>query len=288
MTYRRVVSLVPSVTESLFDLGLGSCVVGITDYCAHPADRLSGLPRIGGTKNVCASDIIALKPDLVIANQEENTRRDVEALQLAGLNVWVTFPTTVRGAIDVLWEIVRRFNTPQQGNRLIALEKVYEWASAAAANAAPTRVFCPTWREPAAGSPDWFMTINGGTYVSDLIRVCGGANVFDERGRRYPLAADLDPARPPRPADAGADIRYPRVTLDEILASRPDVILLPSEPFAFSQADADYWMQFADLPAAQNNRIHLVDGSLLTWHGTRLAKALQELPVLLAADAASE
>ncbi len=292
MTYHRVVSLVPSVTESLFDLGLGSRAVGVTDYCIRPADKLSSLPRLGGTKNVRVADVIALKPDLVIVNQEENTPADVEALRSAGLPVWVTFPTTVRAAIDVLWEITRRFNVPQQGHRLVALEKAYEWASAAASNATPTRVFCPIWRGPATGDPghsQWWMTINGSTYVSDLIRVCGGANVFEDRERRYPLAADLDPDQPPRAAtaaggSAGADTRYPRVALDEILASRPEVILLPSEPFAFSQADFDYFMQFADLPAVQNQRIHLVEGSLLTWHGTRLAKALLELPALLTSE----
>lgn len=278
MTYKRVVSLVPSVTESLFDLGLGQYVVGITDYCIHPAAQLKGLPRVGGTKDVRVNDVIALTPDLVIANKEENTRPVVEALQAANVAVWVTFPETVRDAIDLLWDIIRRFDAPQQGHRLAALEKVYEWAAAAAENAAPRTVFCPIWK-----GDDWWMTINGATYVSDLIRVCGGDNIFAERERRYPLAADLNPEQP-SPVEAvpiSADTRYPRVTLAEILAARPEVILLPSEPYAFSQPDLDYWMQFTDLPAVQNNRIFLVDGSLLTWHGTRLAKALQEIPSLL-------
>jgi ABC-type Fe3+-hydroxamate transport system substrate-binding protein len=280
MTYQRVVSLVPSVTESLFELGLGSRVVGITDYCVHPASQLQHLPRLGGTKDARVVDIIALAPDLVIANREENTRPIVEALQAARLPVWVTFPETVRDAIDLLWDIIRRFDVPQQGHRLAALEKVYEWAEAASENQTPARVFCPIWK-----TADWWMTINGSTYVSDLLRVCGGQNVFSERERRYPLAADLAPEQPLRPeADVVVpqlDTRYPRVTLDEILAAQPEVILLPSEPYAFTQTDLDYWMQFTDLPAVQNNHIHLVDGSLLTWHGTRLAKALQEIPSLL-------
>jgi len=278
MIYQRIVSLVPSVTESLFELGLGDRVAAITDYCIHPADKLAHLPRIGGTKNVRVADVIALQHDLVIANKEENTRVDVESFQAAGVPVWLTFPQTVRDAIDLLWDIVRRFDVVNQGQRLVALEKVYEWAEAAADNAVPTRVFCPIWRDDASG---WWMTINADSYVSDLIRACGGDNVFAGRERRYPLAADLDPDQPPRAPTTEADTRYPRVALAEILAARPEVILLPSEPFHFSQADYDYWMQFADLPAVQNNRIHLVDGSLLTWHGTRLARALQEIPILL-------
>lgn len=284
MTYQRVVSLVPSVTESLFDLGLGQQVVGITDYCVYPVNQIKHLPRVGGTKDARLADIVALRPDLVIANREENTRLLVEALQAANVPVWVTFPETVREAIDLLWDIIRRFEAPQQGHRLAALEKVYEWAEAAAQNQTPRRVFCPIWKQTEGSA--WWMTINGSTYISDLLRVCGGENVFRERQRRYPLAADLVPdppfqAKAADPIGPQPDIRYPRVTLAEILSTQPEVILLPSEPYLFTPTDRDYWMQLTELPAAQNQRIHLVDGSLLTWHGTRLAKALQEIPALL-------
>jgi ABC-type Fe3+-hydroxamate transport system substrate-binding protein len=279
MTYTRVVSLVPSVTESLFDLGLGSRVVAVTDYCIHPAAKVAALPRIGGTKNVRVDEVVGFKPDLVIANQEENSRADVEALQAAGLPVWLTFPHTVAESIELLWDIVRRFDIVEQGHRLAALEKVYEWSAAASDNSLPVRTFCPIWRSHQEG--EWWMTANGDTYVSDIIRVCGGGNIFAERDRRYPLAADLDPAQPTRTDSDSRDTRYPRVTLDEILAAQPEAILLPSEPYAFNDSDKAYWMQFTDLPAVKTNRVHLVDGSLLTWHGTRLAKALQELPALL-------
>ena len=92
---KRVVSLVPSMTESLFDLGLGDVVVGITDYCIYPAELLKNLPRVGGTKDVSEDEILDLKPDFVIANQEENSRQLVEKLEAAGIRVWVTFPKSV-------------------------------------------------------------------------------------------------------------------------------------------------------------------------------------------------
>jgi ABC-type Fe3+-hydroxamate transport system substrate-binding protein len=281
---QRIVSLVPSLTESLFDLGLGGRVVGVTDYCVHPASALAGLPRVGGTKRPRLADVLALAPDIVLANQEENSPETVETLQAEGVEVWVIFPRSVRDAIDVLWQMVRRFDVPQQGPRLSALETMFEWSSAASANVEAPAVFCPIWREPAEGAPQWWMTVNAQTYVSDLIAVCGGRNVFAGRERRYPLAADLDPAQPPDAAPE-RDTRYPRVPLAEVLAARPEVILLPSEPFAFSEADAEFWRHASrpDLPAAQNGRIHFVDGSLLTWHGTRLARALQELPSLFSA-----
>ncbi|RPI33249.1 MAG: hypothetical protein EHM70_06585 [Chloroflexota bacterium] len=106
---QRIVSLVPSMTESLFDLGLGHAVVGATDFCIHPAPALVNVPRVGGPKNPRIADIISLKPDLVVANQEENTPQTVEALERAGIQVWVSFPQTVRQAMDVLWTMAGIF-----------------------------------------------------------------------------------------------------------------------------------------------------------------------------------
>ncbi|MER3458192.1 MAG: ABC transporter substrate-binding protein, partial [Chloroflexota bacterium] len=107
MGVERIVSLVPSVTESLFDLGAGHKVVGRTVYCAHPAPQVNVIPAVGGTKNPDIAHILALKPDLVIANQEENRPADVAALQAAGVRVLVSFPRTVRQALDLLWELAR-------------------------------------------------------------------------------------------------------------------------------------------------------------------------------------
>jgi len=127
------------------------------------------------------------------------------------------------------------------------------------------------------------MSFNADTYIHDLLRVCGGTNIFAGRERLYPLAADLGrgeawPEDDPR--WQGRDLRYPRVTWEEVVAHQPDVILLPSEPYAFSEADLPLFEQL-DVPAAHQGRIHLVDGSLLTWHGTRLAHALEALPKLI-------
>lgn len=283
---RRVVSLVPSVTGSLFDLNLGHSLVGVTDFCVYPPAGVAGLPKVGGTKNPDRDRILALQPDLVIANQEENRPEDVEALRAAGVPVWVTFPGTAREALNILWAMVRLFDAPQQGRTLVALERSYEVTSLAAANMPAVSVFCPVWREPAAPAPAaWWMTANRDTYLHDVLRICGGRNVFAARDRRYPLAADLDPRRP---ADLGTlngdrarDTRYPRVTTAEVVAAAPEVILLPSEPYPFGEVDAEGLRTLADIPAVRNERIHLVDGSLLTWPGTRLAQALADMPALL-------
>jgi ABC-type hemin transport system substrate-binding protein len=275
----RVVSLVPSLTESLFDLGAGASLVGVTDYCRPPAEAADRLTRVGGTKSVDVARVIALEPDLVMANQEENTRQAVEALEAAGLKVWVTFPRSVEEAIQVLWALVRLFRLPEAGPKVATLEKTAAW-SASAGGEVPVRTFVPIWQGQESSGETWWMTVSRGTYVDDLLAVCGADNVFADRQRRYPLAADLGRGEAEDPE--GRDVRYPRVGRQEVYDLSPELILLPSEPFAFGDDDV---LRFAEIfrgtPAADRGRIRAVDGSLLTWHGTRLGRALAELPQLI-------
>ena len=126
----------------------------------------------------------------------------------------------------------------------------------------------------------WMMTFNFQTYMSDVLAKCGGMNVFSGRMRRYPLDADLGLADPVEAGDR--DTRYPRVTLDEIRQAAPEIILLPSEPYEFGEDDIPQIKEWlADTPAVRDDRVHLIDGSLLTWPGTRLARALADLPPYL-------
>jgi ABC-type Fe3+-hydroxamate transport system substrate-binding protein len=276
-----VVSLVPSLTESLFDLNLGSRVIAVTDYCVRPAEKVARLPKVGGTKNPDVQRIIALHPELVIANQEENRKEDVEALQAAGIPVWVTFPKTVREAMNLLWNIMYLFEETSMVPRVRVIEQSLDWVEAIslAKEDKVCKVFAPIWLEP-------LMTFNADTYAHDLLRVCGGTNVFAERARRYPLAADIGQQAAyaaDDPRVEGRDTRYPRVTFAEVEAAQPDVILLPSEPFEFKAEHVSLFAKL-DCPAARRGKIHLIDGALLTWHGTRLAYALNELPALMCSD----
>lgn len=276
---RSIVSLVPSMTETLFDLALGHLVVGRTDYCVRPPHSVQGIPSVGGTKNPRVDQVIALKPDLVIANRDENRREDVEALEAAGLAVWVTFPQTVLESFNVMWNLMYLCDVTTMVERVRLIEYTYDWLNAIALRLEvtnPLRVFCPIWLDP-------LMTINRETYVHDVIRVCGGTNVFADRERLYPLAADLGPGEalpPDDPRVVGRDTRYPRVTWEEVEAAQPDVILLPDEPFAFNASHLPQFLAL-DVPAARSKQVHLVDGSLLTWHGTRVAYAFDVLPRLL-------
>lgn len=273
---KRIVSLVPSMTESLFDLGFGAAVVGVTDYCIHPAEKVAALKKVGGTKNARVADILALQPELVIASQEENSPEIVRGLEQAGIPVWLTFPKTVDETLADLRHLADIFQSRYGYIAVDMLERSLEFARAVAADQPARRIFCPIWREEQDGQP-WYMTCNAETYTSDLLSVFGGENVFASRLRRYPLAADLKNEGGEDPA--GRDTRYPRVSLEEIRAAQPEMILLPNEPFAFGANHlAELKNLLAETPAAQNGRIHLVDGSLLTWPGTRLGKALQQLP----------
>ncbi len=272
---KTVVSLVPSITESLFDLNLGDRLVGRTDYCVYPVGAVDAVPTIGGTKNPDIERIIALRPELVFANAEENRKADVDALRAAGIPVWVSMPIKVADVFTLLWNIMYLFDETSMVARVRLIEQVYDRLTGMLNDGDRNlpSVFVPIWYDP-------LMTVNQETYLHDLLFVCGGKNIFAERQRQFPLAADLGTQAADPNLATERDTRYPRITLDEVIAKQPDIILLPSEPFSFT---SEHIAIFADLdvPAAKNNRIHLFDGSWLTWHGTRLAYALNDLPALL-------
>lgn len=279
---QRVVSLVPSMTESLFDLGAGQYIVGVTDFCRPPAECESRLRRVGGTRSPDLGAILSLKPDLVIANKEENSRGAVERLEAAGLKVWVTFPRSIDELLSLLWALVRLFHVPASGSRIRHLEVTLEWERRASAQRRPVRVFAPIWQGETDGGQTWWMTFNRETYAHDVLVHCGGENVFADRPRRYPLQADLGLAPPEDPGER--DTRYPRVTAAEVIRASPELILLPDEPYAFGEAEAAVIRdRLAETPAVRDGRVLCMDGTLLTWHGTRLARALAELPAILQA-----
>jgi ABC-type Fe3+-hydroxamate transport system substrate-binding protein len=273
---QRVVSLVPSMTESLFDLGLGDRVVGLTDYCVRPAEAFERLPHVGGTKNPNIEQIIALKPDLVMMNDEENRKEDADALQSASIPIWVTGPRTVLEAINILWEIMEIFDHADRVPTVRLMEQKYDVISLAMENERQIKTFVPIWKDP-------WMTANRDTYMHDMLTVLGMENIFADRKRKFPLAADkgMDKPLPENdPRVEGRDVRYPRVTLEEIEAAQPELVLLPDEPYIFEESDADVFLEM-DTPAARQGNVYLIEGALLMWHGTRLAQALYQLPTML-------
>ena len=236
----------------------------------------SGKTSQGGwDKNPRVEDINALHPDLVIANQEENSKQSVFQIRDLGIPVWLTFPKTVDEAIADLWQLARLFRNEIAYSKLRMIEKVVEYARLAALDQPPVRYFCPIWHEINQDGSAWWMTFNQGTYIHDLLSIMGAQNVFADRERRYPIEADLGLAETDPPGER--DIRYPRVNFQEVVTAQPDVILLPDEPYPFGENDA-IQIKSEYLTSTQIDiPILLVDGSFLTWPGTRIAKAITEL-----------
>jgi ABC-type Fe3+-hydroxamate transport system substrate-binding protein len=248
---RRIVSLIPSTTETLCRLGLSDALVGVTAYCVEPREVVRTKTKVGGEKNPDLDAIRALAPDLVIANVEENVREHVVTLRAWGIPVWVTYPRTVAEGLTMIRELGEVTGARAAAAALLdEITPLYEQVRATSARRAAVSVFYPIWRGP-------WMTIGGDTYVHDMLALCGGANVF-----------------------AGAE-RYPTVTLEEVAALRPEVILLPDEPFRFRRVHVRDFEPFADVPAVRDQRIHLIDGRLCSWHGPRVAEALRTLPAII-------
>ena len=255
---RRIVSLVPSTTELLCALGLEDALVAVTVYCVEPRDVVRGKVRIGGEKNPDLEKIRALDPDLVVANIEENRRDDIDRLRAWSIPVWVAYPRTVVEGIGLIGELGELTGAEPRARALMReLESLHDRVRSASARRPPVAVFYPIWRGP-------YMTINGDTYIHDMLRLCGGRNIF-----------------------AGRPKRYPTVTLDEVAALRPEVILLPDEPFRFRRAHVADFASYSEVPAVRDGRIHLVDGKPFSWHGPRIAEALRTVPGLIEGSATS-
>ena len=278
---RRIVSLVPSETDNLFALGAGARLVGATRYCEPPPDA-APLPRVGGTKDADPDAIAALEPELVLANQEENARALARQMAERNIPLFVSFPRTVGEGIAHLARLARILELKDDARAKSVVSAAYaalreaeeQLASDARAGRRPLDSFLPIWMEP-------LMTISGETLVSDALRLAGASNVFSERKRRYPLAADLGRAEALSDEQVGArDTRYPRVTLDELRARDPELVLLPDEPHPFGPREAE-WFATQAIRAARAGKILPCRGRDLMWPGAASIEGLPRLRALL-------
>ena len=237
---RRVVSLVPSLTESVAATGQ-EALVGATTWCTHPAGL--DVRRVRGTKNPDLAAIAGLSPDIVLANQEENRRVDVERLRAAGVPVWVTVIRTLDEAVGSLRRMfAEALRWPEPG-WLAEVERVWREP----VHGPEVRAVIPVWRDP-------WMVVGSGTFTGDVAGRLGLRNVFaDHRDR------------------------YPRVTLEDVGARRPDIVVLPDEPYRFSAADGPEMFP--------GRRVALVEGRSLTWYGPSLVTARSTLLAQLAGAA---
>jgi hypothetical protein len=262
----RIVSLVPSDTHSLVALGGAARVVGRTRYCEDAA--VAAAEVVGGTKDVEVDAVLALRPDLVVANQEENTRAQLE--RLAGrVPLLVSLPRRVPDAVAHLARLARALRVEREPAVRELVRRGYDRLRPGPPAGDGVPVFVPIWADP-------LMTFNADTYGSDVLAWAGARNVFGDRLRLYPLAADLG-KQPPQDA-AGRDERYPRVAVEEAARRGAAAVLLPDEPHAF--ADAEAAALAAALPGAAVRR---VSGKDLFWYGAWTIDALDRVAAEVAA-----
>jgi len=265
------VSLVPSDTYTLLRLGAADRIVGRTRYCVEPSAEVAAIPEVGGTKDPDIDAILELRPDLVVMNEEENTRKDADRLRREGIAVLATFPQTVAQGVAQIGRLGRVLGelSASARERVRGAYHALRDAEAALPSTAPVPTFVPIWRDP-------LMTANGETFLHDLLRLAGAANVFADRVRKYPLAADLGRCEPVERRSQGRDTRYPRITEEELVLRAPELVLLPDEPYEFGAVDVAYFSSL-DLPAARAKRVLLVSGKPLLWHGLMSMERLTEV-----------
>ncbi len=231
---RRIVSLVPSQTELLADLGLENEVAGITKFCVRPEKWFRKKTRVGGTKTLNFEKIKSLRPDLVIGNKEENERAQIEELA-ADFPVWMSDVYTLEDAYDMIGKVGELIGKTAEAQKLLAkIQGSFSTNNQQRTTNNETRVAYFIWRKP-------FMVAGKYTFIDEMLRVAGFKNVFSHKSR------------------------YPEISLDELDAAQPEVILLSSEPYPFSEK---HFAPFREVcPQA---RIQLVDGEMFSWYGSRL------------------
>ncbi|GAB4128743.1 MAG: helical backbone metal receptor [Raineya sp.] len=239
---KRIISLVPSQTELLFELGLEKEIVGITKFCIHPKEKVKHIAKIGGTKNFHFDKIDALRPDLIIGNKEENYQEGIEKLAQT-YPVWISDIYTLPDAlsmIETLGKITQK-NTEAQ-NLIIQIQRKFQ---ALYKVALKTSVAYLIWRKP-------YMVAARNTFIDAMLSEMGLENVFSDKER------------------------YPETSLAELAQRMPDLIFLSSEPYPFKEK------HIAEIQAnCPNSKVILVDGEMFSWYGSRLLKSSQYFQELL-------
>ena len=231
---QKIISLVPSQTELLSCFGLDKEVIGITKFCVHPHKWFTTKTRVGGTKNVNIDLIKKLKPNLVIANKEENVKAQIEELA-NDLNVWVTDVNTLEDALLMINDIGELTYKHQKASTLITRIKT-NFSQLQTKNYKPKTCYL-IWQKP-------YMTIGGDTFINDMMKHCGLQNIFENKNR------------------------YPQISLNELNIANCQLVLLSSEPYPFQQKHL-YELQKM-LPG---KKIILADGEMFSWYGSRLLKS---------------
>ncbi|MFT5601633.1 MAG: ABC-type Fe3+-hydroxamate transport system substrate-binding protein [Flavobacteriales bacterium] len=230
---KRIISIVPSQTELLFDLNLESEVIGITKFCIHPDKWFKTKERIGGTKNLNIDKIRALKPDLIIGNKEENNLADIEILQKE-FTVWMSDIFDLTDALEMIQSIGKMTNRDSLSSTLTS--NISTQFESFATNSNLKKAVYLIWNNP-------IMSAGKDTFINEMLPLAGFENLILEE-------------------------RYPELTEEMIISLNPEMLLLSSEPFPFKEKHVIAFKKI--LPDAQ---IKIVDGEMFSWYGSRLLKA---------------
>lgn len=241
---QRIISLVPSQTELLFDLGLENEVVGITKFCVHPEEWFRNKTRVGGTKVINIDKVRSLQPDLIIANKEENEKDQIDALA-AEFPVWISDIQTLDDALNMISSVGLITDREEQANSVVA--DISSGFSSLQRAVLPKKVAYFIWYRP-------WMSVGADTFISNMINAIGWENVFADKQR------------------------YPEVDIEELKQQQPELVLLSSEPFPFKEK------HIAEIKAVlPDATVLLVDGEMFSWYGSRLLQAIPYFSELLTA-----
>ncbi len=240
---KRIISLVPSQTELLFDLGIGQNIVGITKYCIHPKEKVKKIAKIGGTKNFDFDKIINLKPDLIIANKEENYKEGIDKLEQQ-FPVWVSDINDINSSFEMILKIGKIIGKQTKSKELVnTLTTDFEELKNIISVFKNYKTLYFIWKEP-------FMIAGKGTFIDDILQRISLENATIQN-------------------------RYPVLNEEEIKKINPQIILLSSEPYPFKEKHIQEFSQI--LPSAF---IKIVDGELFSWYGSRLRYSVSYLKEL--------
>ena len=241
---QRIISLVPSTTESVHTLGAGHHLVGVTRYCMLPPDAREKASLIGGTKSPRMEVIHDLKPDLILANQEENREQDVRELDTVA-PVYVAFPRDLTTALEELRKLGTLLQRHDEAGKIVDnLVRARANLTKDSLRRSPFRFLYLIWQKP-------YMAAGTSNFIDAFLREAGGRNVID------PMAG-----------------RYPKLAADKIEKLSPDVVLFSSEPFPFEAKHTTEFLSAMKDPSSLVGRTLLVDGQLLSWHGVRLREGI--------------
>lgn len=247
---KRIISLVPSQTEFLFDIGLEEEIVGITRFCIHPKDKIQGKEKIGGTKQFNIEKIKALQPDLIIGNKEENYREGIEKLQ-QHCPVWMSDIYTLQDSLDMMQHLGTVLNREVQANTLVQrISDSFNNYKPIAVSPLPSAAYF-IWRKP-------YMVAANGTFINQMLITFGVRNVFEKEDR------------------------YPEINPETLAELKPDYIFLSSEPYSFKETHFEEFRSFCP-----NAKVLLVDGEMFSWYGSRLLHTpayFQHLQTLLTSN----